>query len=85
MHDVYIDLKNMICKNCDNLNYDDWYRCNKSCHTDKDGFLMADTLDKCDFFKKRMGSNYKECKDIDCPFWCNNCSIFNDLHKGRFD
>lgn len=83
-HDIYIDLKNSIYKDCANLNYWDGYFCGISCEKDNNPSRNEKVFNvkKCDSFKERTPGAYDFCKSMNkyC-FWCMNCKPFVDNMK----
>ena len=54
-------------------------------HTDKNGYLCMNELKECDGYTKRKGYLYKDCKEEECIFWCNDCPTFLKNNEERSD
>ena len=76
MKRIDLNLKDLVCKTCDNLTYWDGYYCKLGKHQTKKGFLHKGRLLRCDNYIKRIGSNYPACKDTECVFWCRECAAY---------
>lgn len=78
MNSIDKDLSDHVCKTCGNLTYWDWYYCKIGKHQTKRGFLHRGKLKQCDGFVKRQSNNYPQCKEVECVFWCRECSAYKN-------
>lgn len=78
-HDVEIDLKGSICKDCGNIDYWDGYFCSVKELTPLNPTRESLTnISKCDkFIVRKPHFSCKINREI-CPFWCDNCEGFKN-------
>ena len=82
-HNIEIELKKSVCKDCENLNYWDGYFCNIDIADlayynleiiNKHKNSLENKKECEHFIVRKPRSNCKTDKEI-CPFWCFNCEV----------